>query len=642
MKTTFKRSYQGNFISSKNDIQQLHNQAQENIDSYWKQQALELDWIKPFTKIKNVQWSKEKVSIRWFEDGIINACYNCLDRHLPHSADKTAFYFEGNEKGKKEAWSFQKLYDSVCQMSHVLNKNGVKKGDVVTIYMPLIPEALVAMLACARIGAIHSVVFAGFSPHSLANRIDDCQSPFIVTADFGYRGIKKIPLKSSVDEAIEISQTIIQKKFVLFRESANNIQPNEINLQSAMTKEEPHYSPKAMNAESPLFILYTSGSTGQPKGVLHTTGGYLTYALSSFNFLFPVSEKAVYWCTADIGWITGHTYVLYAPLLKGVTSLIYEGVPQYPQWNRWWNIIDDYQVEAFYTAPTAIRSLKLHDKSLKNFKGKSLKVLGSVGEPIDENSWEWYYKSIGQSSCAIVDTWWQTETGGVLISPQPPYKLKPGSAVHPLPGIEPVLINEEGQEIEGEGQGFLCLKQPWPGQMRTVYKHHDRFIKNYFSQFEGYYFTGDGAKRDKDGYLWVTGRIDDIIIVSGHNLSTAEFETTLSSQIGILEVAVIGVPHPIKGNGICAFVVIDSRQDTHLSDNWKTHLNQIIKKEIGPIAHIDHLILVKELPKTRSGKVMRRLLRSAWKKESNYDITTLANPHLMEGLSESIEQQRNT
>lgn len=610
------------------------NKSQDS-ENFWKKQAERLTWIKPPTKIKNTSF-KAPVSIKWFEDGELNITTNCIDRHLKAHAQKIAIIWEGDNPNESKKITYQELHDEVCKMANVLKNNGVQKGDRITIYMPMIPEATYAMLACARIGAVHSVIFGGFSPHSIASRIQDCDSQFIITADEGVRGGKSIPLKKNVDEALEQCPQV--KKVLVIERTKGKIDfkpGRDLWWHEEKQKVESQCEPETMNAEDPLFILYTSGSTGKPKGVLHTTGGYLTFVAYTHELVFGYKPNDIYWCTADVGWVTGHSYIVYGPLANCATTLMFEGVPNYPDASRFWQVIDKHQVNIFYTAPTAIRALMREGEApVKKTKRSSLKLLGSVGEPINPEAWNWYHDVVGNGKCPIVDTWWQTETGGILISALPTTeKQKPGSATKPLATIQPALVTNEGKLIEAvEAEGNLVLLDSWPGQARTLYGDHQRFFETYFKLYQGMYFTGDGCKRDKDGDYWITGRVDDVINVSGHRIGTAEVESALVGNHKVAEAAVVGYPHDIKGQGIYAYVTL--KDGASPSDELKKELIQWVRKEIGPIATPDVLQWAPALPKTRSGKIMRRILRKI--AENDYsnlgDTSTLADPKVVEEL----------
>tara|TARA_B100000700_G_scaffold53980_1_gene57653 strand:+ start:5059 stop:6978 length:1920 start_codon:yes stop_codon:yes gene_type:complete len=623
---------------NKVEYENLYNESIKNNDAFWEAQGKRIDWVKEYKKIKKFTYSKEKVEIKWFYDGTLNVSYNCIDRHAKKSPDKIAIIWEGDDPKDVIKITYKDLLDNVCKTANTLKSMGVKKGDCVTIYLTMIPELAYTMLACARIGAVHSIIFGGFSSESISNRIRDCNSKFIVTASEGIRGGKIIPLKKTVDEALKncpsIKKCLVYKK--LNSEIKLNIELDEI-LNDHIKNSSEICEPEEMSAEDPLFILYTSGSTGKPKGVMHTSGGYLVYASLTHEYIFNYNDGDIYWCTADIGWVTGHSYIIYGPLANGATTLMFEGVPNYPNSSRFWEVIDKHKVNIFYTAPTAIRALMREgNEPVKKTSRKSLKLLGTVGEPINPEAWKWYFEIPGNSKCPIVDTWWQTETGGILISPQSgAIELKPGSASKPFFGIIPAIVDKDGKELEGECEGMLCLKHSWPGQMRTVFGNHERFIDTYFSQFDGMYFTGDGCKRDKDGYYWITGRVDDVIIVSGHNLGTAEIESALVSHPKVAEAAVVGYPHEIKGNGLYCYVTLTlGEKDT---SDLKDELKNLVRKIIGPIASPDIIHFTTGLPKTRSGKIMRRILRKIAANKHNElgDITTLADPSVIEDLIEN-------
>jgi len=630
-------SYLKNTKLNKEKYKELYKRSIDNNDDFWNEIATRITWKKKYEKIKEVNY-QDKVSIKWYLKGELNACYNCLDRHLPKRGDKIAIIWEGDNPSESKKITYKELYVEVCKFSNVLKSLGIKKGEVVTIYMPMIPEAAIAMLACARIGAIHSVVFGGFSADSLADRINDCDSSLMITADFGIRGGKQIPLKENADKAAKSSACL--KKMIVIKKTEEKISWNEgkdfwyHELMKDISDISP---PENMNSEDPLFILYTSGSTGKPKGVLHTTGGYIVYASFTHEYIFDIKEDDIYWCTADVGWVTGHSYIIYGPLANGTTTLMFEGVPNFPDTSRFWQVIDKHKVNIFYTAPTAIRALmKEGEDPLKKTNRDSLRILGTVGEPINPEAWMWYYKQVGKSRCPIVDTWWQTETGGILITPLPGVTdLKPGSATLPFFGIKPEIVDKEGRVLEGECEGNLCLSTSWPGQMRTVYKDHKRFKDTYFSAFEGKYFTGDGCRRDKDGYYWITGRVDDVIIVSGHNLGTAEIESALVGHESVAEAAVVGYPHDIKGWGVYAYVTLKNGFEE--SDILKKDLINEVRKIVGPIASPDLIQWAPGLPKTRSGKIMRRILRKIAADESNQlgDVSTLADPAVVDDLVKS-------
>ena len=613
----------------------------KNNESFWKKEGKRITWIKPYTKVKNVKFSKTDVKIKWFYDGTLNASANCIDRHLSKKKNKTAIIWVGDNPEDSRNISYQELHKNVCKVANGLKNIGVKKGDIVTIYLTMIPELAFVMLACARIGAIHSIIFGGFSPDSIAGRIDDCESDYIITADEGVRGGKIIPLKKITDEALSKCRSI--KKCVVVKRTGNEINwvnDRDVWYDDITRNVSDECNPEEMSAEDPLFILYTSGSTGKPKGVLHTTGGYMVYISMTHQYIFNYKNKDVYWCTADIGWVTGHSYIIYGPLANGATTVMFEGIPNYPDSSRWWQIIDKYKINIFYTAPTALRALMKEGAGpVKKTSRKSLKLLGTVGEPINPEAWMWYFKTVGDSKCPIVDTWWQTETGGILISPQTgAMDLKPGSATKPFYGIKPVIVDEKGATLKGPCKGRLCMTLSWPGQMRTVFGDHQRFIDTYFSQYDGKYFTGDGCKRDKDGYYWITGRVDDIIIVSGHNLGTAEVESAFVAHPKVAEAAVVGYPHDIKGNGLYCYVTLNSGEKP--SGEVERDLKLWVRKQIGPIATPDFIQFSPSLPKTRSGKIMRRILRKIAANEHDQlgDTTTLADPSVVDSL---VENRRN-
>ncbi len=628
-------------INSDEYLSMYKTSIQDN-DNFWSVQADRIDWIEKFTKIKNVKYSKDEVSIKWYEDGKLNISHNCIDRHAEKNPNKIAIIWEGDNPDETKKITYKELLDEVCKTANVLKKIGVKKGDRVTIYLTMIPELAYVMLACARIGAVHSIIFGGFSADSISGRVKDCASEFIVTADEGIRAGKTIPLKNTVDKALD-SCPNVKKCLVIKRTNIklDLIKGRDVYFDTLINEVDEYCEPEIMNAEDPLFILYTSGSTGKPKGVMHTSGGYIVYASMTHEYIFNYKSGDIYWCTADIGWITGHSYIIYGPLSNGATTIMFEGVPNYPDFSRFWEVIDKHKVNIFYTAPTAIRALMREgDEYVKKTDRSSLKLLGTVGEPINPEAWKWYFEIPGNSNCPIVDTWWQTETGGILISPQTgAIELKPGSASKPFFGIEPCIVNKDGKELEGECEGMLCLKRSWPGQMRTVYGDHNRFIKTYFSQFDGKYFTGDGCKRDKDGYYWITGRVDDVIIVSGHNLGTAEIESAFVSHSKVAEAAVVGFPHEIKGNGLYCYVTLNVGEEN--SDDLLQDLRNTIREKIGPIATPDVIHITNGLPKTRSGKIMRRILRKIASNEFENlgDTTTLADPGVVDDL---IKNKQNT
>jgi acetyl-CoA synthetase len=610
---------------------------------FWARQAKRLDWFKAPTKIKNTSYAYENVSIKWYEDGVLNVSYNCVDRHLKKRGNQTAIIWEGDNPYDDKKITYRELHEHVCRLANVMKKHGVKKGDRVTLYMPMIPEAAYAMLACNRIGAVHSIVFGGFSPESLAGRIEDCNSHFIVTADEGLRGGKKIPLKANTDAAL--AKTGSSAKVLVVRRTGGAVawhEGRDLWYHEEMAKVSADCKPEKMKAEDPLFILYTSGSTGKPKGVLHTTGGYLVYAAMTHQYVFDYHDGDVYWCTADVGWVTGHSYIVYGPLANGATTLMFEGVPNSPNASRFWEVIDKHQVNIFYTAPTAIRALmQLGDAPVKRTSRKSLRLLGSVGEPINPEAWEWYHRVVGDHRCPIVDTWWQTETGGILISPLPgATKLKPGSATRPFFGCKPALVDDKGAILEGAASGNLVILDSWPGQMRTVYGDHDRFVQTYFSAYKGMYFTGDGCRRDEDGYYWITGRVDDVLNVSGHRLGTAEVESALVSHPQVSEAAVVGYPHDIKGQGIYCYVTLMVGEAP--SDDLRKELVNHVRKEIGPLASPDKIQFSPGLPKTRSGKIMRRILRKIAEDDFGAlgDTSTLADPAVVDDLIANRQNKR--
>jgi acetyl-CoA synthetase len=614
--------------------QQWYERSIRDPEGFWAEQAGRIDWIQPFERVKNASF-KDKVSIRWFEGGRLNACVNCVDRHLPKRADRVALIWEGDDPSESRSITYRELYRQVCRMAQVLRQEGVRKGDRVTIYLPMIPEAAYAMLACARIGAIHSVVFGGFSPESLSGRILDCDSRWVIAADEGIRGGKKIPLKANADRALERCPQV--KRVFVVRRTGGKIpwrEGRDLDLSAAMSKAPADSPAEEMDAEDPLFILYTSGSTGKPRGVLHTTGGYLVYASLTHQHVFDYRDGEIYWCTADVGWVTGHSYIVYGPLANGATTLIFEGVPSHPSSSRFWEVIDKHRVNIFYTAPTAIRALMREGEGpVRKTSRKSLRVLGSVGEPINPEAWLWYHRVVGEGRCPIVDTWWQTETGGILITPLPGATVcKPGSAARPFFGVRPAIVDAEGKILDGACQGNLVLLDSWPGQMRTVYGDHERFVQTYFSAYPGKYFTGDGARRDEDGDYWVTGRVDDVINVSGHRLGTAEVESALVGHPAVSEAAVVGCPHPIKGQGIYAYVTLAAGKEP--SEALRKELIQEVRKVIGPFASPDFIQWAPALPKTRSGKIMRRILRkiAADETEQLGDTSTLADPAVVEQL----------
>ena len=604
-------------------------------DGYWGRHAARLDWMTPFTRVKNASFDADNLSIKWFEDGALNVAANCIDRHLATRGEQTAIIWEGDDPSVSKHITYKQLHTEVCRFANVLKRRGVVKGDRVTLYMPMIPEAAYAMLACARIGAVHSVVFGGFSPDSLAGRITDCDSKVVITADEGVRGGKVIPLKKNVDHAVD--QCPMVEHVIVVRHTGGDVAmtPNrDVWYDAEVAHVGTDCPAEAMNAEDPLFILYTSGSTGKPKGVLHTTGGYLLWAAWTHHYVFDYHEGDIYWCTADVGWVTGHSYIVYGPLANGATTLMFEGIPNYPTTSRFWEVIDKHQVNTFYTAPTAIRALMRDGEApVKKTSRASLRLLGTVGEPINPEAWSWYHKVVGDSRCPIVDTWWQTETGGHLITPLPgATDLKPGSATKPLPGVVPQIVDADGKVLEGECTGNLCIAESWPGQMRSVYGDHQRFIDTYFKTYPGKYFTGDGCRRDADGYYWITGRVDDVINVSGHRLGTAEIESALVGDTKVAEAAVVGYPHDIKGQGIYAYVTL--KQGVEASDALAAALKKFVADEISPIARPDVIQFAPGLPKTRSGKIMRRILRKIAEGDTSSlgDTSTLADPSVVEDL----------
>jgi acetyl-CoA synthetase len=615
----------------------MYAESVANPDKFWGEHGKRLHWIKPYTKVKNTSFEGD-VRIKWFEDGTLNAAYNCVDRHLQLRADQTAILWEGDDPKDSKHVSYAELHENVCRLGNVLKSHGVKKGDRVTIYMPMIPETAYAMLACARIGAVHSVIFAGFSPESIAGRIKDCASTVVLTADEGLRGGRKIPLKANVDEALkqcpEVTTCLVVKRTgadIPWHRGRDYWWDDEM---AAASKDCP---PAEMSAEDPLFILYTSGSTGKPKGVLHTTGGYLTFVAMTHQYVFDYHDGDIYMCTADVGWVTGHSYIVYGPLANGATTVMFEGVPNYPDSSRFWQVIDKHKINIFYTAPTAIRALMREGEApVKKTSRKSLRLLGSVGEPINPEAWLWYHRVVGDGRVPIVDTWWQTETGGILITPLPgATALKPGSATRPFFGVKPEIVDANGKVLEGAAEGNLCIADSWPGQMRTVFGDHKRFVETYFSAYKGKYFTGDGARRDEDGYYWITGRVDDVINVSGHRIGTAEIESALVADPKVAEAAVVGYPHDIKGQGIYAYVTL--KMGVEPSEELRKELSGWVRKEIGPIALPDLIQWAPGLPKTRSGKIMRRILRKIAANEHDQlgDVTTLADPGVVKDLVEN-------
>jgi acetyl-CoA synthetase len=619
---------------SEADYFRLYQQSVADPDRFWAEHGKRIDWIKPFTKVRNAAFEGD-VHIAWYEDGTLNASYNCIDRHLPKRAEQTAILWEGDDPAEDRRITYRELHDSVCRFANVLKARGVQKGDRVTIYLPMIPEIAVAMLACARIGAIHSVVFGGFSPDSLVGRIQDCRSTVLITADEGRRGGRAIPLKRNADNALRHCPEV--RDVIVVRHTGGNIdwiEGRDLWYHEVCAAASPECPAEEMSAEDPLFILYTSGSTGQPKGVLHTTGGFLVYTSMTHEYVFDYREGEIYWCTADVGWVTGHSYIVYGPLANGATTLIFEGVPNYPDPSRFWQVVDKHSVRIFYTAPTAIRALMREgEEYVRRTSRRSLRILGSVGEPINPEAWLWYYDHVGEQRCPVVDTWWQTETGGILITPIPgATSLKPGSATRPFFGVEPVIVDNDGKVVDGPGEGNLCIANAWPGIMRTVFGDHRRFVQTYFSHFPGLYFTGDGARRDADGFYWLTGRVDDVINVAGHRLGTAEIESALVAHPRVAEAAVVGFPHDIKGQGIYAYVTLKVTETP--SEELRRELVAWVRQEISPIAAPDLLQWAPGLPKTRSGKIMRRILRKIAANEHDAlgDVTTLADPAVVDEL----------
>ncbi|GIL02646.1 MAG: acetyl-coenzyme A synthetase [Alphaproteobacteria bacterium] len=633
-----KPAWKKNALIDRDTYEKWYRQSVTDPDRFWGRHGKRIDWFKPFTKVKNTSF-RGKVSIKWFEDGLTNVSHNCIDRHLKKRGDRIAIVWEGDNPYDDKKITYSELSEQVNRLANVLKANGVAKGDRVTIYMPMIPEAAYAMLACARIGAIHSVVFGGFSPDSLAGRIVDCQSTFVITADEGLRGGRAIPLKDNTDKAIDIAARnhVMVTKVLVVRRTGGKVgwaNGRDIWYHEAMREASPKCPPEPMKAEDPLFILYTSGSTGKPKGVLHTTGGYLVYASMTHQYVFDYHDGDIYWCTADVGWVTGHSYIVYGPLANGATTLMFEGVPNYPTAARFWEVVDKHKVNTFYTAPTAIRALMgAGDGHVTRTSRRSLRLLGTVGEPINPEAWEWYFNVVGEKRCPIVDTWWQTETGGILITPLPgAIDLKPGSATLPFFGVQPQIVDSDGKVLDGAASGNLCITDSWPGQMRTVYGDHERFVQTYFSTYKGKYFTGDGCRRDADGYYWITGRVDDVINVSGHRMGTAEVESALVSHSKVSEAAVVGYPHDIKGQGIYCYVTLMAGEKG--SEELRKELVAHVRNEIGPIASPDKIQFAPGLPKTRSGKIMRRILRKI--AEDDFaalgDTSTLADPAVVDDL----------
>ncbi len=628
--------------AGENEYQEMYRRSIEDPGGFWGDEGKRINWIKPYTKVKNTSYEPHNISIKWYEDGTLNICANCVDRHISERGDQVAIIWEGDDPAEDEKITYNQLLERVSRFANVLLANGVQKGDRVTIYMPMIPEAAYAMLACARIGAVHSVVFGGFSPDSLADRILDAGSNFVITADEGVRGGRRIPLKANTDAAIVKAGKSDLKVLVIKRAGApvDWAPGRDLWLHEELVKVTADCPPVEMGAEDPLFILYTSGLTGKPKGVLHTTGGYITWASVTHQYVFDYQDGDIYWCTADVGWVTGHSYILYGPLANGATTLMFEGVPNYPNESRFWQVVDKWSVNTFYTAPTAIRALMgAGDDFVKNTQRSSLRLLGSVGEPINPEAWEWYHRVVGEGRCPIVDTWWQTETGGIMITPLPgATQLKPGSATRPFFGVQPALVDKKGAVLEGPANGNLVIMDSWPGQMRTVYGDHDRFVQTYFSTYPGMYFTGDGCRRDADGYYWITGRVDDVINVSGHRLGTAEIESSLVAHPKVSEAAVVGYPHDVKGQGVYCYITLMAGED--YSEDLKKDLIAWVRKDIGPIASPDLIQFAPGLPKTRSGKIMRRILRKI--AEDNFanlgDTSTLAEPAVVDDL---IEHRQN-
>ena len=620
----------------------LYQDSIANPDQFWAEHGKRIDWIKPYSQISDVSYDATDLHIKWYADGTLNAAANCLDRHLATRGDQTAIIWEGDEPDQHRHITYRELHEEVCKFANVLKANGAKKGDRITIYMPMIPEATVAMLACVRIGAVHSVVFGGFSPDALAGRIQDCDSTMVITADEGVRGGRPIPLKANTDDALANCPDC--KTAIVVKRTGGKIDwvdGRDVWYHEAMASASADCPVEEMNAEDPMFILYTSGSTGKPKGVLHTTGGYMVYASMTHQYVFDYHDGDIYWCTADVGWVTGHSYIVYGPLANGAVTLMFEGVPTYPDSSRFWRVVEKHKVNIFYTAPTAIRALMREgDKPVTVCDRSSLRLLGSVGEPINPEAWMWYHNVVGEKRCPIVDTWWQTETGGILITPLPgATATKPGSATKPFFGIQPVLVDGDNNILDGASDGNLCIGHSWPGQMRTVYGDHQRFIETYFTTFPGRYFTGDGARRDEDGYFWITGRVDDVLNVSGHRMGTAEVESALVAHPKVAEAAVVGYPHDIKGQGIYAYVTLVA--DAVADDQLATELRQWTRKEIGPIATPDLLQWAPQLPKTRSGKIMRRILRKIAANEYDQlgDTSTLTDPAVVDDLVENRQNR---
>ena len=623
-------------LLDKEGYEAMYQASVQDPDAFWGEQGKILDWMTPYTRVKNTSYDPGHVSIKWYEDGLLNVSANCLDRHLSERGDKVAIIWEGDNPAEDRKITYRELHAEVCKFANVLKAQGVKRGHMVCLYMPMVPEAAIAMLACTRIGAVHSIVFGGFSPEALSGRIIDSGASVVITADEGLRGGRPIPLKKNVDEALTHPDTKVSKVIVLKRTGGNVAwhEHRDIWWHDAVNAASPDCPPEAMGSEDPLFVLYTSGSTGKPKGVLHTTGGYLVYAALTFKYVFDYHEEDIYWCTADVGWVTGHSYLVYGPLANGATTVMFEGVPNYPATNRMSQVVDKHQVTILYTAPTAIRALMAKGKeAVEGTSRTSLRIMGAVGEPINPEAWEWYYRTIGDERCPIVDTWWQTETGGILITPLPGVTaLKPGSATRPFFGVQPALVDNLGEPLEGATEGNLVITDSWPGQMRTVFGDHERFEQTYFSTFPGRYFTGDGARRDEDGYYWITGRVDDVLNVSGHRMGTAEIESALVAHPKIAEAAVVGVPHEIKGQGIYAYVTLIAGEEP--SRELHKEVKEWVRKEIGAIATPDVIHWAEGLPKTRSGKIMRRILRkiATGETDSLGDISTLADPGVVDKL----------
>ncbi|UJR53192.1 acetate--CoA ligase [Dickeya zeae] len=636
-----------NALITAEQYKKMYQESVQDPDSFWREQGKIVDWIKPYQQVKNTSFDPGHVRIRWFEDGTLNVAANCLDRHLATQGDQTAIIWEGDDAKESKKVTYRELYQAVCRFANVLKAKGIRKGDVVAIYMPMVPEAAVAMLACARIGAVHSVIFGGFSPESIAGRIVDSSAKLVITADEGIRAGRSIPLKKNIDEALRNPAVTTVSNVIVFQRTGkpgNWQDGRDLWWHELVAQASDDCPPEEMNAEDPLFILYTSGSTGKPKGVLHTTGGYLVYAATTFKYVFDYHPGDVYWCTADVGWVTGHSYLLYGPLACGAITLMFEGVPNWPTASRMGQVVDKHQVNILYTAPTAIRALMADgDKAIEGTSRQSLKIMGSVGEPINPEAWEWYFKKIGNSRCPIVDTWWQTETGGFMITPLPgAIEAKPGSATLPFFGVQPALVDNTGNPQDGACEGNLVITDSWPGQARTLFGDHERFEQTYFSTFKGMYFSGDGARRDEDGYYWITGRVDDVLNVSGHRLGTAEIESALVSHPKIAEAAVVGIPHSLKGQAIYAYITLNHGEEP--TSELYTEVRNWVRKEIGPIATPDILHWTDALPKTRSGKIMRRILRkiAAGDTSNLGDISTLADPGVVEKLLEEKQAMGNT